>query len=149
MRFRSLSLFILVLASFLSSKLEAQNASTTPAPWEAPAFSSSPKDVVGAAAAIKPEQYATVTIFNEESRITFDSSERAVSIHRLFYRVEAKDALVRPALYYRPAWRRTHKRVSPQKRGERSQELQDEQGVSSVLCGRFLNLLFLSFGLRG
>lgn len=94
MRFRLLSLFILVLAFLLNSKLEAQNVPSAAAPWEAPAFSSSPKDIVAAAAAIKPEQYATVTIFNEESRVTFDSSERAVSIHRVFYRVEAKDALV-------------------------------------------------------
>jgi tetratricopeptide (TPR) repeat protein/transglutaminase-like putative cysteine protease len=105
MRFRFLPLFVVILVCFLNSKLEPQEAAATLTPWEAPAFSSSPKDIAEAAKAIKPQQYATVTIFNEESRLTFDSSERTVQTHRLVYRVEAKDALV--------SWGTVHATWSP------------------------------------
>jgi len=49
---------------------------------------------MAAAALVKPERYATVTIFSEERHVTFDSAERALQTSRLFYRIEAKDALV-------------------------------------------------------
>src|SRR5215468_10287560 len=93
MRFRAICLVVPALLVFAAGTLDAQSIAA-PKPWEAPAFSAAPKDIVTAAAAIKPQQYAIVTILNEERRVIFDTSERVVVTNRLFYRVEAKDALV-------------------------------------------------------
>jgi len=46
-----------------------------------------------AAAAIKVQKFANVTVLFEERRIVFDSAERTTSTVRIVYRVETKDAL--------------------------------------------------------
>jgi hypothetical protein len=97
MRFRLLSLCLFTFAFALvsgESRLDAQGTPAASAPWQAAPFSASAKDVLDAAAAITPQQYATVTILNEEHRIVLDASERAVQTRRMFYRVEAKEALM-------------------------------------------------------
>ncbi|MGB9204079.1 MAG: DUF3857 domain-containing protein, partial [Terriglobales bacterium] len=46
-----------------------------------------------AAAAIKVQKFANVTVLFEERRVVFDSDERTTSSVHIVYRVETKDAL--------------------------------------------------------
>ena len=62
-------------------------------PWEGIAFSAEPKDIASAAANVKAEQYASITILSNERWVVFDSTDRGVSRWHLVYRVETKDAL--------------------------------------------------------
>jgi tetratricopeptide (TPR) repeat protein len=59
------------------------------------AFSADPKELIAAAAAIKPRQYDKVTIFTEEQRKIFNASGKYTVTNRTVYRVESKEALAR------------------------------------------------------
>ncbi len=74
----------------LAGTLQGQSATT--APWEAAAFSADPKEVAVAAAAIKAQKFANVTVLLDERHVVFDSAERTISSVRVVYRVETKDA---------------------------------------------------------
>ena len=65
------------------------------ASWSAPPFTADPKDIAAAAAAVKPEQYAKVTVFTDERRIVFDASGKYTITTHSLYRVETKDAFKR------------------------------------------------------
>jgi len=69
-----------------------QSQSTATAPWEAAAFSAEPKDIAGAAAAIKVKKFANATLLFEERHVVFDSAERSTASVRIVYRVETKEA---------------------------------------------------------
>jgi hypothetical protein len=77
--------------AFFAGALQGQ--STTTSPWETGAFSAEPKEVVTAAAAIKVQKFANVTVLFEERRLVFDSAARTTSSVRIVYRIETKDAL--------------------------------------------------------
>jgi len=80
------ALYLLILAATLHGE------NTSP-PWEAPAFSAAPKDIAAAAAAIKAQKFANVTVLTEERHVVFDSEERTTSTVRIVYRIETKEAL--------------------------------------------------------
>ncbi len=75
----------------LTATLQGQSATT--APWEAGAFSAEPKEIVAAAASIKVQKFANVTVLLEERHVVLDSAERAIQSVRTVYRVETKDAV--------------------------------------------------------
>jgi|HubBroStandDraft_1064217.scaffolds.fasta_scaffold00030_14 predicted Zn-dependent protease len=83
-----LSALYLVL---IAGTLQGQNATT--APWEAAAFSTDPKDIATAAAAIKAKKFANATVLYEERHVVFDAADRTTATIRIVYRVETKDAL--------------------------------------------------------
>jgi tetratricopeptide (TPR) repeat protein len=70
--------------------LKAQN--TTTAPWEGAPFSAEPKDIAAAAAAVKAQKFANVTVLLEERHVVLDSAERTTQNVRIVYRVETKEA---------------------------------------------------------
>lgn len=76
---------------FFACLLQAQTSS----PWNTAPFSADPKDIVASAKAIKPEQYAKVTIFTDERRVVFGANGQYTVTARTFYRIETKDAFKR------------------------------------------------------
>ena len=78
---------------FLASTLRGQTSPATP--WIAAAFSADPKELMAAAAAIKPKQYDKVTIFTEEQSKIFNPNGRYTVTNRTVYRVESKEAMER------------------------------------------------------
>ena len=82
-----------IFTALLACSLHAQSNSA--APWNAPAFSSDPKELIAAAAGIKPKQYAKVTIFTEEQRKVFNADGKYTTTSRTVYRVETKEAFGR------------------------------------------------------
>lgn len=67
MKLRLRSLCVLCLACLPVYVLEAQSGSGS-GPLQAPAFSASPKEIVEAAAAIKPEPYAMAAASTNKAR---------------------------------------------------------------------------------
>lgn len=84
-------MFLFVIGVF-ASWLHAQ---TNPAPWNTQPFSADPKEIGAAAAAIKPKQYAKVTVFTDERHVAFDADGKYTLTTRTVYRVETKDAFKR------------------------------------------------------
>lgn len=80
-------------AGLVVSGLHAQTNGA--APWSGSAFSSDPKELILAATAIKPKQYAKVTIFTEEQRKVFNADGKYTTTSRAVYRVETKEAIGR------------------------------------------------------
>jgi len=78
---------------FLSCGLHAQT--TSAAPWNSASFSADPKELIAAAATIKPKQYDKVTIFTEEQRKVFNASGKYTVTTRTVYRIESKEAMAR------------------------------------------------------
>ena len=87
---RRLSVLCAVL---LTSTFHAQTS--TVAPWNAAAFSADPKELMAAAAAIKPKQYDKVTVFTDEQSQVFNLEGKFTVTHRIVYRVESKEAIAR------------------------------------------------------
>lgn len=75
-----------VLAAFFHS-LYAQEHSW---PIDGPAFSASPLEIQAAAARIKPEPFADVTVLFEQECYRLDSAGQVTRIHELMYRIETK-----------------------------------------------------------
>ncbi len=71
------------------------HAQSDPVPWSNAPFSGEPGQISAAAAAIKPQQYAKVTIFTDERRVVFDSNGKYSFRTRTVYRIETKDAFQR------------------------------------------------------
>jgi len=65
------------------------------APWNRVTFSADPKELIDAAAAIRPRQYDKVTIFTKEQRKIFNASGKYTVTNRTIYRVESKEAMAR------------------------------------------------------
>ncbi|HVM92644.1 MAG TPA: DUF3857 domain-containing protein [Terriglobales bacterium] len=65
------------------------------APWNSPSFTADPKELIAAAATIKPRQYDKVTIFLEEQRKVFNASGKYTVTTRTVYRIESKEAMAR------------------------------------------------------
>src|ERR1017187_3221849 len=79
------------LISLPTGSLHAQDKASPP--WQGTAFSASPKDITSAAANLRAEQYANITVLADERVVTLDSADRAVFHWHLVYRVESKDGL--------------------------------------------------------
>jgi hypothetical protein len=59
-------------------------------PLDGLAFSAPPGDIQAAAAPIKPEPFANVTVLFEQERYSIDSSGKVTRVHQLLYRIETK-----------------------------------------------------------
>jgi hypothetical protein len=59
-------------------------------PLDGPAFSSPPAEIQAAAALIKPEPFASVTVLFEQAHYSIDPSGKVTRVHQLLYRIENK-----------------------------------------------------------
>ena len=82
-----------LVIGFFACGLHAQTNSS--APWNTAPFSAYAKEMGAAAAAIKPKQYAKVTIFTDERRVVFDTDGKYTLTTRSVYRIETKEAFKR------------------------------------------------------
>ena len=63
------------------------------APWEGVAFSADAKQIAQAAAAIRVDEDAEITVLTDERRVTYDAAGRGIFYSHWVYRVESKEAL--------------------------------------------------------
>ncbi|WP_433971035.1 DUF3857 domain-containing protein [Tunturiibacter lichenicola] len=66
------------------------NAQTPSWPIDGPAFTASAAEIKAAAAHIKPEPFANVTVLFEQEHYRFDASGKITRVHSLLYRIENK-----------------------------------------------------------
>ena len=86
--FRTISAFLLCLSA--SNVVFAQAADWT---LEGSSFSASPSQLSAAAAHIKADKFAMVTVLYEEDKSVFDTQGRLTNSHRLIYRIETQDGV--------------------------------------------------------
>ncbi len=77
----------ILLTAFLSGSLWAQNV------WDSPAFSAAPDAIRQAAAAVKADKDADVTILLYDDRYTFDRDGKVVETFHSIYRIENEEGV--------------------------------------------------------